>query len=348
MIGVIEHVKNSVLMKCNNLNDNFIAQDLQKSLDKNIYQFAESLANIIVDINIMSEEDIRSKIEEYLKVPITKKIKRKLFIDSLAIQITNDSYIEDYVNKQVDINDINKKYLKELTLNKKSNQLNMTEDLDLTEIIQKLTIYIDTNIISKVSENKFVVDAIYDLIRKTKSYLEEELAEMIVDLDNRYLNILLDELKKEVVFEDKNDTIDIEEERGNTMMPEINDYDYHAEEENVSEKSTNPFESYDDMTLYNKMILGLNTKEEKLLRCERKLAEKKSQIEKLLEDTNKRIERNIERENILSQRRIELSSREKELNTRLSEAEVIFLNMKPLIKGLNNIRAVEEGGDLSE
>ena len=348
MIGVIEHVKNSVLMKCNNLNDNFIAHDLQKTLDKNIYQFAESLANIIVDINMMAEKDIRSKIEEYLKVPITKKIKRKLFIDSLAIQITNDSYIEDYVNKKVDINGINKKYLKELSLNKKSNQLNMTEDLDLTEIFQKLTIYIDTNIINKVSENKFVVDAIYDLIRKNKSYLEKELAEMIKNLDNSYLNILLDELKEEVVFEDEHDKMDVEEERGDTMMPVINDYDYLAEEENASEKSANPFDSYDDMTLYNKMILGLNTKEEKLLRCERKLAEKKSQIEKLLEDTNKRIEQNIERENKLSQRKIELSSREKDLNTRLSEAEVIFLNMKPLIKGLNNIRAVEEGGDLSE
>ena len=184
MIGVIEHVKNSVLMKCNNLNDNFISKKLEDSLDKNIYQFAEALSNLIMDINIMSEDEVRSEIQKYLKLPIIKKIKRKLFIDSLALQITNDSYIEDYTSRKISIDDIRKKYIKELCLNKKSNQLNMTEDLDLAEIMQKLTIYIDTNIINKVSENKFVVDAIYNLIRETKTKLESDLDEMISELDN--------------------------------------------------------------------------------------------------------------------------------------------------------------------
>ena len=52
----------------------------------------------------------------------------------------------------------------------------------------------------------------------------------------------------------------------------------------------------------------------------------------------------IERENKLSQRRLELNSKEIELNSKLSEAEVIFLNMKPLIKGLNKIMVSDEMG----
>ena len=36
--------------------------------------------------------------------------------------------------------------------------------------------------------------------------------------------------------------------------------------------------------------------------------------------------------------------KEIELNSKLSEAEVIFLNMKPLIKGLNNIKTFDSNG----
>ena len=51
----------------------------------------------------------------------------------------------------------------------------------------------------------------------------------------------------------------------------------------------------------------------------------------------------------LSQRKIELNAKEVELNSKLSEAEVIFLNMKPLIKGLNNIKDSEiKGGNEDE
>ncbi len=108
------------------------------------------------------------------------------------------------------------------------------------------------------------------------------------------------------------------------------------QENNVIEANSK-FEKYDDMTLFNKMILCLNTEEEKLSRKEAKLEEQKREVEERLAATNKNIESNIERENALSQRKLELSNREVELNSKLSEAEVIFLNMKPLIKGLSNI-----------
>ena len=101
----------------------------------------------------------------------------------------------------------------------------------------------------------------------------------------------------------------------------------------------NKFDKYDDMTLFNKTILSLNTKEEKLTRNENKLKERKQEIEQKLADTNRNIEANIERENKLAQRKLELNNRELELNAKLSEAKVIFLNMKPLINGLNKIKA---------
>ena len=46
----------------------------------------------------------------------------------------------------------------------------------------------------------------------------------------------------------------------------------------------------------------------------------------------------------MEQRKLELNSREVELNSKLSEAEVIFLNIKPLIKGLNKIKVSDEMG----
>ena len=68
------------------------------------------------------------------------------------------------------------------------------------------------------------------------------------------------------------------------------------------------------------------------------IEKRKNEVDELLAKTNKNIEANIERENALSQRKIELNAREMELNSKLSEAEVIFLNIKPLIKGLNKIK----------
>ena len=350
MIGVIERVKNNVLMKCSNLNDNFINNNLEDLINKSIYRFAEELSNLIIDIGLgINEQELRDSTSKIIKLPIIKKIKRKLFIDSLALQITNDSYIEDYVNRKIEIDSINKKYLKELSDNEKSNQLNMTEDLDLTEVMQKLMIEVDTNIINKIRENEFVVKAINDLLRKTKTELEENLTTMFEDLDREYLNILINELETEVEFEENEITVNEEGKGESNMMPEISNYDYKVEEETKQEPKTEiSFDKYDDMTLYNKMILGLNTKEEKLSRSERKLSEKRAQIEEVLAETNKKIEANIERENKLSQRKLDLSTREKDLNARLSEAEVIFLNMKPLIKGLNSIRSLEEGGSSNE
>lgn len=342
MIGVIERIKNNVLLKCSNLNDETINKKLSDGLDKSIYQFAEELISLLDEIDInLTEQTLREDASELLKVPIIKKIKRKLFIDSLALQITNDAYIEDYVNKNISLEKLLKVYVKELDKNKKSNQLNMTEDLNLEEIIQKLQLYVQKNIISKVRENEFLSNAINTLVKNTKKELENFLEDMINELDKQYLTILTNELQNEI--EEKEEGEEIMTEEAKSIIN-----DETVEIDNVME-TTNKFSKYDDMTLFNKMILTLNTKEEKLTRCEEKLAQKQKEIEELLGQTNKRIENNIERENNLSQRKLELSNREKKLNARLSEAEVIFLNMKPLIKGLNSIKATEiKGGNINE
>lgn len=342
MIGVIERIKNNVLLKCSNLNDETINKKLSDGLDKSIYQFAEELISLLDEIDInLTEQTLREEASELLKVPIIKKIKRKLFIDSLALQITNDAYIEDYVNKNISLEKLLKVYVKELDKNKKSNQLNMTEDLNLEEIIQKLQLYVQKNIISKVRENEFLSNAINTLVKNTKKELENFLEDMINELDKQYLTILTNELQNEI--EEKEEGEEIMTEEAKSIIN-----DETVEIDNVME-TTNKFSKYDDMTLFNKMILTLNTKEEKLTRCEEKLAQKQKEIEELLGQTNKRIENNIERENNLSQRKLELSNREKKLNARLSEAEVIFLNMKPLIKGLNSIKATEiKGGNTNE
>lgn len=342
MIGVIERIKNNVLLKCSNLNDETINKKLSDGLDKAIYQFAEELISLLDEIDInLTEQTLRLDAGELLKVPIVKKIKRKLFIDSLALQITNDTYIEDYVNKNISFEKLLKVYVKELDKNKKSNQLNMTEDLNLDEIIQKLQLYVQKNIISKVSENEFLTNAINTLVKNTKEELESFLENVINELDKQYLTILTDELQDEIEENEEGEDIMMEEAKSI-----INDE--AVEIDNVMETS-NKFSKYDDMTLFNKMILTLNTKEEKLTRYEEKLAQKQKEVEELLGQTNKKIEDNIERENNLSQRKLELSDREKKLNARLSEAEVIFLNMKPLIKGLNSIKSTEvKGGNANE
>lgn len=336
MIGVIERVKNNVLLKCSTLNDDVISKTLINVIDEGVYHFAEDLMSLISDMNFnLSEDELRSKTSDIIKVPIVKKIKRKLFIDSLALQITNDSYVEDYFNKEVNLNDLKSSYIKELNVNKSSNQLNMTEDLNINKIMEKLRLYVDELITNSIRENVFLVNAINSLIDKTKNEIEQSLEQMINTTDLKYLDILVNELiensKEENIESEEGEESMMEKE---SVMDVIN--------ENIN--NTNKFDKYDDMTLFNKMILSLNTKEEKLSRKESGLEKRKREVDERLSDTNKNIEANIERENKLSQRRLELNSKEVELNSKLSEAEVIFLNIKPLIKGLNKIKVSDEKG----
>lgn len=335
MIGVIERIKNSVLLKCSTLNEKIISKDLIELIDEGIYHFAEDLSSLLNGTSIkLSEEVLRNKTSEIIKSSIVKKIKRKLFIDSLALQITNDSFIEEYVEGNITIDKLEKTYIKDLKSNKNSNQLNMAEDLNLSEIIEKLRLYVDKEITSYLTENAFLVNAINSLLDKTKKEFEDKLEELISSTDNKYLKILTDELKQNTVEKEKGeDDVMMEDKSMETaMQPSVNGV------------ATNKFEKYDDMTLFNKVILSLNTKEEKLYRKEMKLEKRKDEVDERLTATNKNIEANIERENKLSQRKLELNSREVELNSKLSEAEVIFLNIKPLIKGLNKIKVSDEMG----
>lgn len=337
MIGVIERIKNSVLLKCSTLNDEVISKTLDDLINTRIYRFSEEMVSLIRDFkSSITEEILRNEVSKIIKTPIIKKIKRKLFIDSLALQITNDTFIEDYVNKKITLQKLEKNYIKELNKNKSSNQLNMTEDLNLEEIINKLRIYVDKNINSNLIENNFLVSSINNLVYNLKEHLEKDLKDMIDSTDLKYYDILKTELLSEI--EDKK-----EDEGEESMMDNINETvisDLTNEEKNIPNK----FDKYDDMTLFNKIILSLNTEEEKLSRKEEKLRLRKEDVDKRLSDTNKNIEANIERENKLSQRKMELNAKELEINSKLSEAEVIFLNMKPLIKGLSKIKDSNENG----
>lgn len=335
MIGIIERIKNNVLLKCSTLNDEIISKTLKELLDTKIYRFSEEMISLVGILNL-SEEELRNKVKELISKKIIKKIKRKLFIDSLALQITNDSFAEDYVNNKITINEIKNKYISELNKNKNSNQLNMTEDLDLTEIFVSLNEYVNTEIEDKVKENNVLANSVSNLTVDFKNNLELDLKQMIDQADLDYLGILLDELKEveqELPKEDKKEEV-VEE--GEDIMI--------SENEELVVDNNAKFEKYDDMTLFNKLVLCLNTSEEKLSRKEQKLAQGKKQVEERLTTTNKNIESNIDRENKLSQRQLELSNREMELNSKLSEAEVIFLNMKPLIKGLSKITSIDENG----
>lgn len=332
MIGAVERVKNNVLLKCSTLNDEVISKDLVEIINYGIYHFAEGLMSLISGLNFSyTEEDIRNKTADIIKIPIIKKIKRKLFIDSLALQITNDSFTEDYASNKITLKEIEKKYIKELNINKSSNQLNMTEDLNLNEIIEKLRLEVDNKITNNVRENVFLTNAINDLFDKIKDELELKLKEMVENLDSKYLSILLSEIKENIVKEEKE----------RELAMDLNDMNVSSDE---NKTNVNKFDKYDDMTLFNKVILSLNTKEEKLTRKEGRLEKRRKEIDEYLTKTNKNIEKNIERENKLSQRKLELNASEVELNSKLSEAEVIFLNIKPLIKGLNKIKVEEQKG----
>lgn len=343
MLGTIERIKNAVLFKCNGLNDSVISTDLKKIVDESIYHFAEDLISIIGNISEYSEEKIRNDINLKISNLITKKVKRKLFIDSLALQVTNDLFIEDYVNKKITLNDIDKNYIKELKSNKNSNQLNMTEDLKLDDIYANVKIYFDMNIKPKIIENNILVENSEKLIVNSRKELEEKLKKLINDSDYEYLKILKEEIQKVVNEEEIK-----EDEEGVDNME--NNIDVLANESvETHEVEKNKFDVYDDMTLFNKVILSLNTKEEKLTRREEKINKRKEEVDTALEKTNKNIEANINRENELSQRKYKLSQKEVELNSKLSETEVIFLNIKPLIKGLSNINSSSNnGGDNNE
>lgn len=343
MNGIIERIKNNVLLKCSTLNEEIISKSLVDIIDKSIYHFAEDLISMLDNINLdLDEQTVRENITELIKSPIIKKIKRKLFIDSLALQITNDSFIEDYVKSEITLDKIQKKYLKELKENKNSNQLNMTEDLNLTIIFQELRVYVERKIIKSISENAFLVASINELIEKTKTDLENNLDNMIKETDNKYLDILVNEILVEFPKEEQEE---IKEEEGEVEMQM--DYSNISLVEEEKEEVVNKFEKYDDMTLFNKVILSLNTKEERLIRNEEKLKQRKNDIEERLSLTNKNIEANIERENELTQRKMDLNSKEIELNAKLSETEVILLNIKPLIKGLNKIKDSDLKGGAS-
>ncbi len=338
MIGVIERVKNNVLLKCSTLNDEIISNTLLDVINEGVYHFAEDLESLISDLHFnFSEEELRNKTKDIIKVPIIKKIKRKLFIDSLALQITNDAFVEKFFNDEITLEDLKSSYIKELNDNKSSNQLNMAEDLNLNEIIQGLRLYVEENIISSLKENVFLTNAIVSLVDKIRDELENSLKKMIDDTDLKYLDILTNEL-----LQDAKEELNIEE-KGNEAMMEKDITPVEQNLDEIKEEKTK-FDKYDDMTLFNKVILTLNTSEEKLTRKENSLEKRKKEVDERLNATNKNIEANIERENKLSQRKLELNSKEIELNSKLSEAEVIFLNMKPLIKGLNNIKVSKEKG----
>ena len=263
MIGTIERIKNSVLLKCSTLNDDIISKTLVDIIDTGIYRFAEEMINLLGGIGVWgNEEELRNETSEIIKNPIIKKIKRKLFIDSLALQITNDTFIEDYVNGNITMDKLNNTYIKELTNNKSSNQLNMTEDLNISDIIDELRIYVDRKTFPKIMENKTLVNSVSNLVNGLKNEMQANLEEMIKKADSKYLDILLKELKDEVKEEKGED--DMMENTSSVIDSiEINDL-FNNEQIEANSK----FEQYDDMTLFNKMVLSLNTEEEKLSRTQ--------------------------------------------------------------------------------
>ena len=347
MLGTIERIKNAVLFRCNALNDKIISDRLVSVINSCVYHLAEDIISIVGDFGF-DESKLRDDIKELITTSLVKKIKRKLFIDSLALQITNDGFVEDYVYGRIDEKSINNNYIKVLNENKNSNQLNMTEDLDITVFYDSILKYVNDNIISVIKENKTLCDNAYSAVENSKKELSNRLVELMNDIDKNYLKILIEELKidtevnKNNIVKEQNDENLKENEKGvNGMSKDVKNV--------VEEKKTNnSFEKYDDMTLFNKVVLSLNTKEERLQRRENKIAERRNDVEKRLEATNNNIEANINRENELEQRKLELNEREIKLNAKLSETEVIFLNIKPLIKGLSSIKSSSLGGNENE
>ena len=345
MLGVIERIKNAVLFKCNALNEKIIQEDLISIIDSCIYHFAEDVSSVTSDFGF-DEEKLRDDISSLIKTEVEKKIKRKLFIDSLALQITNDTFVEDYILGKINMDDLKKSYLKELSNNKNSNQLNMTEDLDMSEIFKKIYMYYDMNIKPIINENNTLTVNVEKIIKDAQEEMEEKLKDLISNTDGKYMELLIENIKEEDVennndekdndVSEDNDVININEKAVDDMLDEV--------KKEALNTSNNDFDKYDDMTLFNKVLLGLNTKEEKLSRKSAKLEERRKEIEGKLEVTNKNIEANIQRENELSLRKLKLNEREIMLNSKLAETEVILLNIKPLIKGLNDIKSSNDNG----
>ena len=244
MIGTIERIKNNVLLKCSTLNDEIISKSLIEIINTRIYRFSEEMISLVGELDDINEEILRNKTKELIENKIVKKIKRKLFIDSLALQITNDSFIEDYVGDEISLEKLKKTYIRELENNKNSNQLNMTEDLNLNEIINDVSLFVDEHINKKISENAFLVGSVNELVKKLRENLEQDLKEMILSADNSYLNILVNSLLDEVDIKEEKE---ISEEEGEDNMFE--NTKEIVEKNETSKDNSSLFEKYDDMTL---------------------------------------------------------------------------------------------------
>ena len=207
MIGTIERIKNNVLLKCSTLNDEIISKSLIEIINTRIYRFSEEMISLVGELDDINEEILRNKTKELIENKIVKKIKRKLFIDSLALQITNDSFIEDYVGDKISLEKLKKTYIRELENNKNSNQLNMTEDLNLNEIINDVSLFVDEHINKRISENAFLVGSVNELVKKLRENLEQDLKEMILNADNSYLNILVNSLLDEVDIKEEKEIL---------------------------------------------------------------------------------------------------------------------------------------------
>jgi len=354
ILSIIEKTKNDILLKCSAYNEQIINTELDKIIDSEIYVLAEDLSNLLFSFNI-SEETIRSNITNEIKEKIIKKIKRKLFVDSLALQVTNEYFIENFYSKKIEIEEVNKDYICEYNKNKDSNQLNLDEDINLGDVYSSLNRYIDINIISIVKENEFIVAEIKKLIDESKEKIKSKIDKLIKDCDIKYLEILINELDKdkERVSSMNEKDFDFEVKK----LEDINDMNIFGSTEEIKsedididkilsngkeKKDTSAFDKYDDMTLYNKVVLSLNTKEEKLSRVEEELKQTKGEIDKKLEKVNELIEKNLDKQELLSKLEMQLKEKELELNNKLAEADVIFLNMMPLIKSLNDMQNKSE------
>ncbi len=362
ILSVIEKTKNDILLRCSTYNESIINFELVKIVDSEIYKLAEDLSNLLISFGI-DENVIRNNISNEIKQKIIKKIKRKLFVDSLALQVTNEYFVEKFYNKQYDYNTINIEFINELNRNKDSNQLNLAEDLDLKEIYEYIVKYIKVNILPIVNENTTITNEVDRVIAESEYKLKTEISNIIKQCDNKYLEILIEELKK------NNERVNGMEDKSylenNYKFSEFDNFEFPEEiksdnfdiESLLSStprleekpKPSDMLNQYDDMTLYNKLVLSLNTEEEKLIRKEQEQRKQKEEIDKKLGNVNEIIEKNLDKQELLSKLDMQLREKEADLNNKLAEADVIFLNMMPLIKSLNEMKEkVENKGDNNE
>lgn len=347
ILGVMEKLKNDILLKCSLINDDIVQDELSQLIDINIYRFSEEIINIIGPVNTNVTEDLIRKNAEFLiKQEILKKIKRKLFIDSLALQITNEEYIENFINNKITIEQISDKYIREFNKNKDSNQLNINEDTDLSEPFTKLKEFVEEKIIPIIKEDELLVTKTNALIKKNKKTIEEEINKILKQTDMKYLDYLISCLKEYEKGEEK-----MNEEK--FMKEEIvfeplssklkNDFSVGSSAETPSADDTNntklkeKYNKYDDMTIFNKVVLSLNTKLEQITRKEQSQEKRKELIKNKLEEAKKHIDELVINETQLETFSKHLEIKEATLKNQTAEAEVIIMNMMPLIKGLNSI-----------